>query len=207
MQAIAELLTLIVAVMVIEDYAMIGAGLAVANADLHLGIALAGCILGLFAADMVFVAIGRGLGRSATQYPPLSWLIREQHLQACARFFQRYGTPAIIGSRFVPLLRTAMPFTVGLTEMSKRRTILCFLVASMIYCPVPIFLAMALGQVVQEHLKSYRQYGYLIAMAVLVVGWLSFRSGKAFLRWQSQRRTLLASEPIGPQPNETKQET
>lgn len=193
LEVLMEILVLMAAVLVIEDYAIIGAGLAVANGDLSLGAAVTGCVLGLFVADMIFFAIGRGIGRSALSIPPLTWIIKDVHLDRCADFFDKYGPPTIVASRFIPLFRTAMPLMIGLTELSIRRTAVYFLVASALYCPVPIVLAMAFGQVVLDYLNSYRQYGYVVAISLAVAAWLSFRIGRHLVRSQRDKRKLAAT--------------
>ena len=44
-------------------------------------------------------------------------LFRLEHLQRAAEFFRRHGALAIALSRFVPIVRTFMPFTAGIARM------------------------------------------------------------------------------------------
>ena len=59
--------------------------------------------------------IGRAVGPRA--YNGRHRLFRLEHLQRAAEFFRRHGALAIALSRFVPIVRTFMPFTAGIARM------------------------------------------------------------------------------------------
>jgi membrane-associated protein len=63
--------------------------------------------------------IGRAIGPRA--YNGRHRLFRREHLQRAAEFFRRHGALAIALSRFVPIVRTFMPFTAGIARMPLRR--------------------------------------------------------------------------------------
>jgi membrane-associated protein len=63
--------------------------------------------------------IGRAVGPRA--YNGRHRLFRREHLQRAAEFFRRHGALAIALSRFVPIVRTFMPFTAGIARMSVGR--------------------------------------------------------------------------------------
>ena len=82
---------------------------------------LAAAILG----DAVNYAIGRRLGPvifSATAHD--TWwhrLINKDHLKQAHDFFEKHGAKAIIIGRFVPIVRTFVPFVAGAGTMSYPR--------------------------------------------------------------------------------------
>jgi membrane-associated protein len=45
-------------------------------------------------------------------------LLNRQHLQRAHEFFERYGGKAVVLSRFVPIVRTFLPFVAGAAQMS-----------------------------------------------------------------------------------------
>ncbi|HVU35944.1 MAG TPA: DedA family protein [Opitutaceae bacterium] len=47
-----------------------------------------------------------------------SWLLRRKHLDRAHAFFEKYGGRSIILSRFVPIVRTFVPFVAGVGRMS-----------------------------------------------------------------------------------------
>lgn len=50
-----------------------------------------------------------------------SWLLRKKHLERAHAFFEKYGGRSIILSRFVPIVRTFVPFVAGVGRMSFGR--------------------------------------------------------------------------------------
>jgi membrane-associated protein len=65
--------------------------------------------IGRFVGPRVFNATGRG-GVS-------SRLLNRQHLDHAHTFFEQYGGKAVILSRFVPIVRTFLPFVAGAARM------------------------------------------------------------------------------------------
>ncbi len=61
-------------------------------------------------------AIGRFIGPRAWQLES-RWLKRE-HLQRTQLFFERHGALALVLSRFLPIVRTFMPFVAGIGRMA-----------------------------------------------------------------------------------------
>lgn len=50
-----------------------------------------------------------------------SWLLRKRHLDRAHAFFERFGGRSIILSRFMPIIRTFVPFVAGVGRMSWPR--------------------------------------------------------------------------------------
>ena len=74
-----------------------------------------------FAGNAVNYAIGRSIGPrvfSATDSTGISHkLLNRQHLERAHAFFDQYGGKAVILSRFVPIVRTFLPFVAGAAQM------------------------------------------------------------------------------------------
>ena len=75
------------------------------------------------AGDAVNYAIGRRAGPavfSATDSDSrLHRLLNREHLSKAHDFFERYGGKAVVLGRFVPIVRTFVPFVAGAASMSK----------------------------------------------------------------------------------------
>jgi membrane-associated protein len=75
------------------------------------------------AGDAVNYAIGRRAGPavfSATDSDsPMHRLLNRDHLSKAHAFFERYGGKAVVLGRFVPIVRTFVPFVAGAASMSK----------------------------------------------------------------------------------------
>jgi len=48
-------------------------------------------------------------------------IVKQKHLDAAHGFFEKHGTKAIIMARFVPFVRTFVPFAAGVGEMSYKK--------------------------------------------------------------------------------------
>jgi membrane-associated protein len=74
-----------------------------------------------FTGNAVNYTIGRFVGPrvfSATEGTGISQrLLNRQHLQRAHEFFEQYGGKAVVLSRFVPIVRTFLPFVAGAANM------------------------------------------------------------------------------------------
>ena len=82
------------------------------------GLLLAASILG----DGVNYAVGKYIGPKAFVATDSSSLVgrlmNRDHLQRAHEFFERYGGKAVVLGRFVPIVRTFVPFVAGAGSMS-----------------------------------------------------------------------------------------
>ena len=78
-------------------------------------------VLAAFTGNAVNYTVGRVVGPrvfSAADQSALSHrLLNRQHLQRAHGFFEQYGGKAIILGRFVPIVRTFVPFVAGAGQM------------------------------------------------------------------------------------------
>jgi membrane-associated protein len=95
-----------------------GALAALGGLDVHLLVLslIAAAILG----NTTNYAIGRWLGRRLLAGKGSRWVKRE-HLDRTHAFYERHGGAAIVISRFLPIIRTYVPFVAGLAEMTYGR--------------------------------------------------------------------------------------
>jgi membrane-associated protein len=70
--------------------------------------------------DTVNYWVGAKTGPAVFKREDSVWL-RKKHVERAHEFFERYGGRAIILARFVPFLRTFVPFIAGVGQMSYPR--------------------------------------------------------------------------------------
>ena len=88
----------------------------VLNVHLLAGLLAAAAVLGNLANYGIGALIGpRVFARED------SWLLRRRHLERAHAFFEKYGGRSIVLSRFVPIVRTFVPFVAGVGRMSYPR--------------------------------------------------------------------------------------
>ena len=78
--------------------------------------------LAAFSGNAVNYSIGRAIGPRVFQATDeASWrhrLLNREHLARAHEFFERYGGNAVVLGRFVPIVRTFVPFVAGAARMS-----------------------------------------------------------------------------------------
>ena len=78
--------------------------------------------LAAFAGDSLNYSVGRFLGsrvsRAGDQPGLVHRLLNRRHLDQAHAFFERYGGKAIVLGRFVPIVRTFVPFVAGAAQMN-----------------------------------------------------------------------------------------
>ena len=106
--------------------AMCGAGLM--NLPLVMGLLLAAAILG----DQTNYTIGRYFGPKVFQWEDSRFFNRQAFDQAHA-FYEKYGGITIILARFMPFVRTFVPFVAGVAEMTRHKFTLYNVVGGFIW--------------------------------------------------------------------------
>jgi len=103
------------------DSLLFATGALCATGTLETPIAAGLLVLAAFTGNAVNYAVGRGVGPrvfSATDASVISHrLLNREHLQRAHAFFEEYGGKAIILGRFVPIVRTFVPFVAGAAAM------------------------------------------------------------------------------------------
>ena len=69
--------------------------------------------------NTVNYAIGRWLGKTFFREGGARWLNRK-HLDKAHEFYERHGGKAVVISRFLPIVRTYVPFVAGMAAMTPR---------------------------------------------------------------------------------------
>ena len=106
--------------------ALAGAGLM--SWPLACVVLLAAAILG----DQCNYSIGRHLGPRVFQWEDSRWFNRRAFDRAHA-FYERYGGITVILARFMPFIRTFVPFVAGVADMNRARFSLFNVVGALIW--------------------------------------------------------------------------
>ena len=95
-----------------------GAVAATGGMNVHLLVAL--LILAAVLGNSVNYAVGRWLGRHFFTNRGSRWL-NPAHLEKAHAFYERHGGKAVVISRFLPIVRTYIPFVAGMAAMEPVR--------------------------------------------------------------------------------------
>lgn len=90
--------------------------------------------------------------------------LRKKHLERAHAFFEKYGGRAIILARFVPIVRTFVPFVAGIGQMSYRRFLAFNVIGGFVWIYFFIYLGYAVGAqpAVQKNFK-------LVILAIIFI--------------------------------------
>ncbi len=111
-----------------------------------------------------------------------SFFLRRKHLERAHAFFEKYGGRAIILARFVPIVRTFVPFVAGAGQMNYSRFIAFNIIGGFVWIYFFIYAGFAFGNqpFVQKNFKLV-----ILAIIVLSVLPMVFEFVRA---WRENRR-------------------
>jgi membrane-associated protein len=101
------------------DSLLFVAGAIAAAGELNVHILFVVLAAAAFLGNSVNYAIGRWLGTHFFKEGGARWLNRK-HLDKAHAFYERHGGKAVVISRFLPIVRTYVPFVAGMAAMSPR---------------------------------------------------------------------------------------
>jgi membrane protein DedA with SNARE-associated domain len=106
--------------------------------------------------NIVGYEIGRWAGPPLLEREGRSFLSRE-NVERTRDFFDRYGAPAIVLARFVPIVRTVITVTAGAALMDRRRYLVYTALGGVLWVCGITSLGYSLGNVpfVQDHVQPH----------------------------------------------------
>ncbi|MBA2552793.1 MAG: DedA family protein [Geodermatophilaceae bacterium] len=142
----------------------------------------AGAVLG----NLVGYEIGRRVGPLLLDREDRR-LLRPEHVERTRLFFERYGAPAIVLARFVPIVRTVITVTAGAAEMGRRRYFLYSTVGGVVWVFGVTLPGYFLGNIafVRDHIQPRLE---LVLLGVVVLSILPMVIHLARERMSSRRR-------------------
>jgi membrane-associated protein len=153
--------------------AMCGAGLM--SLPLVMGLLLVAAILG----DQANYTIGRYFGPRVFQWEESRFFSRRGFDQAHA-FYEKYGGITIILARFMPFVRTFVPFVAGVAEMTRSKFTFFNVIGAIIWVVGLLSVGYLFGNlpIVQQHLSK------IIWALIIVPGLIAL-----FGAWKARQAT------------------
>lgn len=147
------------------DSLLFAAGALAGVGSLDLPVLLATLFVAAVLGDNCNYLIGNWLG-SAVYERDSRW-IRREHLQRAHGFFDRHGGKAIVIARFMPFLRTFVPFVAGVGHMDYRRFLACNVLGGALWVGVLVTLGHFFG-----NLPAVRENFTLALLGVILISLL-----------------------------------
>lgn len=129
--------------------------------------------------------VGRRLGArlgTTVRSRPDGWFFRRRHLDAAEAYYTEKGALSLVLARFVPILRTFVPFVAGMARMDGRRFLLWNVIGAVLWIPSLLLLGHYIGTTpLAEKLHQVILVVIGISLLPIVVGglraWLRSRRG------------------------------
>jgi membrane-associated protein len=96
--------------------------------------------------NTVNYAIGRWLGKTFFRDRGAKWL-NPKHLEKAREFYDRHGGKAVVISRFLPIVRTYVPFVAGMAGMHAREYLLYNLAGGVLWCGTLLYAGFFFGNI------------------------------------------------------------
>jgi membrane-associated protein len=110
-----------------------------------------------------------------------SFFFRKKHLERAHAFFEKYGGRAIILARFVPFVRTFVPFVAGVGQMTYKRFFAYNIIGGFVWIYFFIYAGFAFGNqpFVQKNFKLViLMIIFLSVLPMIVETWRAWRESK-----------------------------
>ena len=169
------MLIIILSTLVSEDLTCIGTGLMIARGIIGFIPGVIACLIGIFVGDILLYLAGRWLASSTLQKAPLKWFISEKDIERSYFWFEAKGPAIIIMSRFIPGSRMPTYFSAGAIGASFGMFILYFGIASLLWTPILVGLAVFLGQNMLSYFTVYQEYAIWVLFGVLSALFVIFK--------------------------------
>jgi membrane-associated protein len=128
--------------------------------------------------DGVNYLLGRRMGDYVYERGRL-WMVKQEHLLKAKAFYEKHGAKAIVLCRFVPIIRTFVPFVAGVGRMSYPRFAFYNVAGGVGWVISMSLLGYSLGNVaiVKQHFEKV--IILIVVVSVLPVLWEIFKHRRA----------------------------
>jgi membrane-associated protein len=137
--------------------------------------------------DQLGYILGAKTGDLILQRPD-GMFFKKKHLTAAHEFYEKHGSKAIVLARFVPILRTFVPFAAGMAKMSYSGFVRFNVIGGILWVSSMILLGYFVG------MTPLGQQLHRVILVVIFVSVLPLfiSVGKAWMRLRAQKAALKA---------------
>jgi membrane protein DedA with SNARE-associated domain len=182
-------LSLAAATLVSEDLTCVAAGVLVAEGTLSWPAAIAGCLAGIVAGDVMLMLTGRLLGRRAIESRWLRHIVTADAVDRAEEWMRERGGAVVFVSRFLPGTRLATYLAAGLLNMSLPRFTLNAMLSALVWVPGLVGLAAAGGKALESRLvASAGTIPRLLLIVAIVTAAMTLTKIRPAGLWRASRR-------------------
>jgi membrane-associated protein len=162
------------------DSLLFTAGFLASQDFLNIYLLVAGCFVAAVTGNMLGYEIGRRVGLRLFARGD-GRFVKRAHLEMTQRFYERHGAMAVITARFMPIIRTFVPFLAGVAQVPYRRFMLYTVVGAFLWGVCLTVAGFFFGRILPpEHVDQYLLpiIGGIIVLSFLPSAWHLHRERK-----------------------------
>lgn len=148
------------------DSLLFALGILAAGGKIALGplilILIASAIIGNILGYFLGTLMRRGLLEGRRYLPK----VNPEHLARAETFYDRYGVYAVLFARFVPVVRTIVPFFAGIVMMHRRTFTLWTIIGGIFWISTVVLVGYYLGEEFNLHDFTYIGVGVILIAAI-----------------------------------------
>ncbi|TDM04134.1 VTT domain-containing protein [Macrococcus carouselicus] len=114
---------------------------------LNIWILFSVCFIAAVIGDTLNYHIGKLVGLGVSNHPTFGRFIKEEHLLKATNFFNKYGGKTIVMARFMPFIRTFIPFVAGASRMHYTYFILYNIIGAFLWVAICLGLGYFFGNI------------------------------------------------------------
>jgi membrane-associated protein len=162
------------------DSLLFVAGAIAANGALNVHLVVVLLALAAILGNSVNYGIGRWLGKTFFRDQGSRWL-NPKHLEKANAFYERHGGKAVVISRFLPIVRTYIPFVAGMAAMKPRTYTMYNVVGALLWVGLLTYAGFFFGNIpwIKGNLTVIIVGIIVVSLLPLAVAYLRNRSAKA----------------------------
>lgn len=112
---------------------------------LQIGLINAALVVAAVVGDQVGFLLGRKTGNRIWDRPD-GRFYKKKHMESAHAFYEKWGGWAVVGARFVPILRTFVPFAAGISRMEYRKFVFWNIAGGVTWITSLLWIGYFLGQ-------------------------------------------------------------
>ena len=159
------------------DSFLFAAGSLAALGALNLPLLLITLFAAAFLGNEINYIIGREIGLKLLEGPFKRW-VDKRHIHKAEVFFAKHGVKAVVFARFIPIVRTVVPFTAGISRMDPRRFTMYNAIGAAAW-----ILIFTLGGYYFGNIPAVKENFTLVVLAIIVLSIIP-----PFVEWWRDRK-------------------
>ncbi len=93
-----------------------------------------------------------------------SWIFNKKHIEKAHSFYERYGGKAIVIARFIPIVRTIVPFIAGVGYMKYRQFFTYNLLGALLWIGILVY-----GSYLFGNIPFVKKHFSLVILAIIII--------------------------------------